>query len=139
MIVTGACEECLEQPSPKESRTTDNRLGIVELKHAENRSRMVSAPVNDAPESNRFASRQGRFKGEHHHSKTKVTLGRSNEQIVLMPSGVKGNDKFAESSGMPKIGNCRDSASMTKDKPLAISNFRLVVRLLSKVAHGFEN
>jgi hypothetical protein len=67
VIVTGSDEECLEQPSPEQSRTIVNRPGIVEIKRAENRLRLVSAPVNDARESNRFACRQERITCQHHH------------------------------------------------------------------------
>jgi hypothetical protein len=64
VIVTGSDEECLEQPSPEESKTTPK---TVELKHAENLLGMISALANDAQGLNRFASRQIRFNCKHPH------------------------------------------------------------------------
>jgi hypothetical protein len=43
------------------------------------------------------------------------------------------------SPGMPKIGNCSNSALAMKQKSFFISYFGLAVRLHCQVAYGFEN
>jgi hypothetical protein len=76
VIVTGSDEECREQPSPEQSSTIANRLEMVEPKYAVDRLGMAAALVNDARESNRFASRQEHITGPTPSlSKTKVPLG----------------------------------------------------------------